>query len=226
MNNYHSVVLYCDMNRSFKSLQPNVRATRLLQDAGHTEALIHGDCYFGRALDDERIEWERLDFTTSDLSSDASWLRAAKSANQGKNMSAYTSTGALKSVQQQQQKQGSGGASTGNSDRDSGDTEGESGALMTWSQNSEEVELKFVIPASMPSKRLKIVISARKLTINVVDGSTTPIPPSIQRFMGEGVELYNAVNVGDSTWSIGTEGKEKVLCVSLAKAVAVTWPTV
>lgn len=221
-NGYNSVVLYCDANRSFKSLRSNVRATRLLQEAGHTEALIHGDCFFGRALDDERIEWERLDFSIEDLNSDASWVRAAKAANAGKNLSAYTSTGALKMIQQQQQHQ------QNSNSQETGCVKGdESQNEMSWSQTSDEVELRFNVPTSLTSKDIKVVIGAKKLAINVVNSDVTPIPPSFERFVGNGIELYNTVSVGDSTWSLMTEGKDKkVLCVTLSKAVNVTWPTV
>ena len=98
---FQSVSLYCDGNSSFRddgSNRPNTRATALAQACGYKDMTIMGDCFIGKALDDERVEWERLDFTATDVSINASWVTLAATLNKGKDMSAWSTSGSLASM--------------------------------------------------------------------------------------------------------------------------------
>ena len=55
----------------------NHRANKILRLIGNTQSNIIGDCFIGRCLDDERVDWERLDFLLEDLCDDAPWILAA-----------------------------------------------------------------------------------------------------------------------------------------------------
>lgn len=60
-NHYRGVSLYCDGNAPYKKdLRANARATRLVQACGLNDRVVYGDCYLGRAHDDESQEWIRL----------------------------------------------------------------------------------------------------------------------------------------------------------------------
>ena len=53
-NHYRGVSMYCDGNASYKKDVPvNARATKLAQACGLGERIVYGDCFMGRAHDDE-----------------------------------------------------------------------------------------------------------------------------------------------------------------------------
>lgn len=217
-NHYRGVSCYCDANASFKSsLQINKRATRLVQGAGHADRIIYGDCYFGRAHDDESCEWERLDFTRSDadVSLTPAWVSEAASENQGKNMSKYTTSGSLQSY--------------ANSIAGKPDAESATPSSSTWTQSNDEVEVRYPLPPTITAKHLNVTITRKSIQITIKSTAATPdlietIPSALQT---QPRGLYDAVVVGDSTWCVeGGKGGVGELVITLSKATLSKWPDV
>ncbi|WIA13116.1 hypothetical protein OEZ85_006714 [Tetradesmus obliquus] len=95
------VYMYCDDQASIKQLPPNPRATAIAQTAGmHIQ--VNGDVFLGRYMDNEE-DFERMDFTTADLSSAAAWVADAKRQIARRSERSGDSQVLLQRLQQQQQ---------------------------------------------------------------------------------------------------------------------------
>ena len=100
-NNFQSVSIYCDGNSSFRTTgdganQINMRATELAHACGHRDVAIMGECFIGRAHDDERVEWERVNFTEADLATNSPWVAITALQNVGKDTSSWSTAGIAK----------------------------------------------------------------------------------------------------------------------------------
>lgn len=230
-NNYSSVSLYCDGNSSFRpnGRVPNARATQIARACGHHSLVVMGDCFAGRALDDERREWERLDLRLQDLRSDASWVTATAKANQGKNLSSFSTSGALGAMHDAAK----GGAlpAPPASAAAPGVSEFAGNEAFVWTQSDEEVEVRMRLPAGLVSKHLCVQIGADRLYVGRKNAST-PAEAALAgvdaRFSAEGPEgrgarLQGQVSAADSTWSVADEREGRMLTLSLAKAKSHTW---
>lgn len=203
--------MYSDGHISFKpSASLNKRATKLLRDCGH-DTDVKGDVFIGRAFDDEREDWMRLDFQSSDIKDDALWIKNTQTANAGRNMDAYRSSGAMKKMLQPNQ----------------GAVEEEQPVpldegYLSWSQTSDEVEVRFALPVECNSKSLVVTISSSSLKIssNTIN-FLKDVGPQFQA--PEGAPYFGKIVKDDSMWSISTEDSIKVLCVTLAKSDNSTW---
>ena len=194
-NGYYAVSMYV----SESSDQRNDRASNLLEACGHRlpEAAgqktpgIYGDVFVGRCYDNEgEDEWRRANFGPEDLEERSDWIQIARAQGGGggsgaSNVASLTGTmGQLKQQQQDQQ-------------IDLG---------YSWSQTTDEVELKFSVAASITSKAVSIKFSRSSLTVKVggetlLDGSTG-----------------GNVAVDDSTYTLQDDdqgGRE--LCIVLGK---------
>ena len=228
-NGYKAVSMYCDGNAQFKkSLTLNRRATKLVQAAGHGERLVYGDAFFGRAHDDESCEWQRLDFGVSDTALDANWVVEAARHAVGKNMDKYTTSGSLQSALS-----GAGGGSQAGGGSSSSVFSASDAAAATaaaaastdssWTQSNEEMELRYRLPAGTTAKQLAVTISRKALHVSYKAGAPAPllegVPENVQK--EGGAALYDAVVVGDSTWSVDA-GE---LVITLTKGKICKWPT-
>ena len=220
-NSFRAVSMYCDGNARFKdSIPVNKRATKLVQAAGLGERIVFGDAFVGRAHDDEECEWQRLDFSVGDLVPDSAWVREAARNSSGKDMNAYTTSGALQSYTNQVSGGGGGGAA--GSEGTVFSTTAAASSSSTWSQSKDEVELRYKLPAGVGSKQLTVTIARKSLQVSLKGVASDPaglvcVPEKVQR--SGGAPLYEDVNVGDSTWSIDA-GE---LIITLAKAAPKKW---
>lgn len=79
-NGWECVSMYVDDNAMNKGVPLNRRATELCASCGVKKA-IYGDAFIARAVDDNNDLYERKDFLVKDLSSDASWMKKARTIN-------------------------------------------------------------------------------------------------------------------------------------------------
>ena len=216
-NNYSATSMYCDNRAGFKSdIRVNTRATELLKSCGQ-DVDVRGDAFIGRAFDDESKEWERIDFTVADLDSGAKWIADARSSNAGRNMNAYRSSG----VMQQMLQGGSSNAAPTPSAADTNECDIESKCL-AWSQTEDEVEIKFTLPMNVSKGHLDVGISSSLLRVRLKSGeSLFDIGTAYQTLTG--ATLAEKIIVDESTWSISTEGDNKVLTITLAKGQSKVW---
>ena len=70
-NGYIGVSMYSDGNAIHKEFKPNTRATRLARACGHSDIVLHGDCFLGRCYDNEEVGFFRY---TSIFDMTLSWL--------------------------------------------------------------------------------------------------------------------------------------------------------
>lgn len=227
-NSFESVSLYCDGNSAFKETGkiPNQRATAIARACGHSSLMIMGDCFIGRALDDESREWERLDFSAADLRLDAAWVQAAAKANAGKNLSSYSTSGALDAMQN-----ANAGKKVVSEAPAAPASEFSSGKLFVWTQGEDEVEVRMRLPGGLLSKHLNVQIASNALYVGrkgAKSAAEAAVEGVDQRFSAEsgavrGAALAGTVNPSESTWSVAEEREGRMLTVTLAKARRQHW---
>ncbi len=206
------------------------RATELLVACGHNISSepspnrtaigaappggVCGDVFVGRCHDDEIADiWERVDFTVEDANPRSEWCDVARQPGGGGGGGHAASGGggprSLSSLMNQN------AAAIGGCGESNGFREGKADGY-TWSQNDEEVELRFPVASGTKAKYVKINFGKTKLKV-VVAGQT----------LLNGT-LGGTVEVDDSTFTIedANDGKSKELCVTLGKKEGNTWPFV
>lgn len=211
-NQFVGVSMYSDGHIAFKkNATINKRATKLLRSCGH-DIDVKGDTFIGRAFDDEREEWRRLDFTTEDLNESSPWIGSTKAANIGRNMGAYRTSGAMQKMLQPN------AATIEDTPTESSEPKG----YLSWNQTSDEVEVRFALPADCTAKSITVTISSSSLRI-VDKGNQIINEIGSQYQTAEGARYYGKIVKDDSMWSISVEDKMKILCVTLAKADSSNW---
>ncbi|RYH10028.1 hypothetical protein EON65_39735, partial [archaeon] len=151
-NGFIGISMYCDQAGKTKELPLNQRASSIASIC-HYHSPIHGDVFFGRYHDDESMEWERLDFTSADLSSDAEWVQSAQRMNKNKNMASGTSSGMLQNLLKAN--------NTSVVDEfainptSSSAQERSEDKYVHWSQTSEEVEVRVTLPLTSTPNPIK-----------------------------------------------------------------------
>lgn len=215
-NKFIGVSMYSDGHVAFKPKAPiNQRASKLLRNCGH-DTDVKGDAFVGRAFDDEREEWVRLDFLLSDLDDSESWISETKVANSGRNMGAYRTSGAMQKIIQP--------------GVDSNDTILQSVAssdnsFQSWSQTSDEVEVRFELAFELNAKLLMVIISSTSVSITLKSGEHLA-NVGLKFQDPAGAVLYGRIVKDDSTWSVSVEGGIKVLCLTLVKADSSNWKSI
>ena len=201
-NGFLAVSMYCDGHSGLKpDCKSNARATTLAKACGHAID-IRGDCFIGRAFDDEREEWERRDFLITDMNIDAPWVQLAIAANAGKNLSGHTSSGI------QQKLLGSDSSGVNNGDKEEG--------YLSFTESSDEIEVRFALPSGCSAGQLNVVIGGSKLKVQLKNGEKLAlIFPALQE--ESGADLSGTVIKDESTWAVAQEGDQRVLTVTLAK---------
>jgi len=216
-NNQRAVSFYSADDAEIRNLPYNRRATEILVGCGHnvnkptnTKSIsigaapsggIRGDCFVGRCHDDEKEDiWERVDFILEDADSRAEWCQTAKERGGGgggghghaESLSGFVNQNTFNSL-----------------------TEGQADGY-TWSQNSQEVELRFLVADGTRGRSVKVNFSTRKFNV-AVEGET----------LLEG-ELGGSIDTDGCTFTIedATGGSGKELVVTLCKKHGATWPFV
>ena len=218
LNKFVGVSMYTDGHISFKPKALfNRRASKLLRNCGH-DTDVKGDAFIGRAFDDEREEWVRLDFLSDDLDDGSPWISATKAANAGRNMGAYRTSGAMKKIIQPGQD-----AEVSVEEKLLNDTAAAaSSGYLSWNQTTDEVEVRFALSPEQTAKILSVTILTNALRISLKSGDKlSTIGEKFQS--SEGGLLFGRVKIDDSMWSVSTEDNIKVLCVTLAKADSTNW---
>lgn len=215
MNHFIAVSMYSDGHIAFKLNPPtNSRATKLLRSCGQ-DIDVKGDVFVGRSFDDEREEWTRLDFNINDLDSNSPWISSTKSANVGRNMGAYRTSGAMKKMIQP-------GTAAADEELGAQSAEPIDKGYMSWSQSIDEVEVRFALLITCTAKSLIVTITSSSLRICGKSGEH--IGDVGQQFQTPGgAPLFGKIIKDDSTWSISTENDMKVLTITLAKADSINW---
>ncbi|GKY96834.1 hypothetical protein MPSEU_000642600 [Mayamaea pseudoterrestris] len=186
-NDYRAVSLY-KYGGDSSQLPVNQRAMTLVQACGHAlSSSIQGDVFVGRARDDENADiWERVDFTADDALPTADWCRTARQTGGGGG-TGKAAASSLSGLLQQTQTNGnnlqvlSGDGSSGGADASL--SFGRNGAAAvqafgyTWTQDSDEVELKFPVAPETVTKDCKVVFGRNAIKVTVagkvlLDGST------------------------------------------------------
>ncbi|KAH3698769.1 hypothetical protein Pelo_19837 [Pelomyxa schiedti] len=67
--------MYFSVTAKIKGLSKNVKASEICTLCG-IQVKLYGDCFFSRVRDD-KVNFERLNFTLQELSSDSNWIRLA-----------------------------------------------------------------------------------------------------------------------------------------------------
>jgi hypothetical protein len=179
---------------------------------------VCGDVFVGRCHDDERADiWERVDFVVEDANPRAEWCDVARRPGGGGGAAGGGGGGGLRSLSglMNQNAVVVNGANAGGGGEGGGFREGKADGY-TWSQNDEEVELRFPVSVGTKAKYVKINFGTTRLKV-VVAGQTL--------LSGS---LGGTVEVDDSTFTIedANSGTGKELCVTLGKKEGNTWPFV
>ena len=176
-----------------------------------------GDVFVGRAHDDEVADiWQRVDFTIAEANPRSKWCDVARQPGGGggggsdgaRSLSGLMNQNALTS----------GAHNTDEKKAIASDSfhEGK-GDGYTWTQNEEEVELRFPVSTGTKAKYCKVSFGRTKLKV-VVAGQTL--------LSGS---LGGTCEVDESTFFleiVNNSGSGRELCISLAKSEGNTWPFV
>jgi len=227
-NHFESVSLYCDGNNRFRTgaeaEQPNLRATALAQACGHQTMTIMGACFIGRAHDDERVEWERLDFGLDDMLTISAWAVEASRMNEGKNMSSWSSSGIAANLAKQGEAHKSKLEELPPAPEPKMEVPAEG---YWWSQDQDEVEVRMPVPADIPAKQFLCVVAGSRLTLGNKRSSSTQgsavegLNPKLTA--PDGAALGGDVQVDDCSWSIQAEAECRMLTITLAKKGRKHW---
>ncbi|KAL7530296.1 hypothetical protein ACHAWF_003325 [Thalassiosira exigua] len=227
-NQHRAVSMYSADDARTQNLPYNRRATELLVACGHNIASapssntmsigaappggICGDAFVGRCHDNEAADiWERVDFTVEDANPRAEWCDVARRPGGG----GAVGGGGPRSMSGLMQ-QNAAVSAAGHAGGEENAFGGGKGDGFTWSQNDEEVELRFPVSAGTKAKYVKVAFGRAKLKV-ALSGQTL--------ISGN---LGGTVDVDESTFTIedANVGPGKELCVTLTKHEGNTWPFV
>eukprot|EP00571_Detonula_confervacea_P014036 CAMPEP_0172307540 /NCGR_PEP_ID=MMETSP1058-20130122/8376_1 /TAXON_ID=83371 /ORGANISM="Detonula confervacea, Strain CCMP 353" /LENGTH=362 /DNA_ID=CAMNT_0013019737 /DNA_START=84 /DNA_END=1172 /DNA_ORIENTATION=- len=234
-NEQRAVSMYSADDARTQNLPYNRRATELLVACGHnitsepspsTVSIgaappggMCGDVFVGRCHDDEVADiWERVDFTVEDANPRSAWCDVARQRGGGGGGGSAAGGGGARSLSGLMNKQAAitnGGANTSGGGEGTGFAEGK-GDGYTWSQNEEEVELRFPVSVGTKAKYVKVNFGRTKLKV-IVAGQTL-----LTGTLGGNVE----VDLSTFTIEDANSGTGKELCVTLGKNEGNTWPFV
>jgi hypothetical protein len=223
-NNFVGISLYCDQNGKLKNLELNTRATSLVQACGHANQ-IFGDAFIGRYYDNEEFPWERRDFVFEDMQSDAAWVIEARNRNQGKNAAtAYSTSSVLQNMLNSNNTAMINDAPKSTTmartdfvaDQPIDDN-------LTWSQTSDEVEIRLKLNKDVKKSDLAVKLQSKKLQITVKNDSSLTLTHPV--FGIEGSPLSNSIDPDSSAWTLEKSSAGDVIVVfTLAKSKPVQWP--
>jgi hypothetical protein len=232
-NAFLGVSMYCDSNAVNKNFRPNMRATYLARNCGHDSLVVNGDAFIGRCYDNEEEEWQRRDFTLTDILPDAKWISDCAVLNRGKNMSALCSSGALQQSLSGNSISNSSASNPGSPFDDSSEIE------VSWSQTKEDIDLRYVLPDNATAKNIKVKIKSSSVSVclpsdiaSVEEVSSSQEVQQLREMLcsESGIELYSNVIADDSTWTVEKKrlspnaSPKNILTITLSKASSLNWP--
>jgi hypothetical protein len=200
-NDFVGVSLYCDDKGKAKKLSLNERAIGLGTACGLIGQVFLGDVFLSRMYDDGEDHWFRMNFSMSDVGSDAPWVRraaeqAAKKQSQGPaSLSGLAERFLSKSGQ-------SPAILTSDETESRAKSEGETDKYR-WYQSGDEVELTFPCEASVTRSSISVDIKQKSIRVKV--GSDVLLEK----------DLADLIDAGDSTWTFSA--KDRLLQVTLVK---------
>lgn len=208
-NGYKSLSVYCDADGLNKKYLINRRATELVHGCGHSSLIVYGDAFLGLAYDNEEEEWVRMSITSSEANINADWVKSCAKENAGKNLSSLTSSGNYAKLARQYGKTSTVSVPASNAETNPG--------KIIWTQTDDELEIRLRTSLSTTSKDVKVVMKTTSLQIVIKTVEPTDLD-SIERRLVDGAQLFDRINVADSTWSLESNKEGKVLVITLAKA--------
>lgn len=257
-NNYTACSIYSITPDNQPQIPPpilNQRATDLLTACGHTVVMssgntdsgsstgsgnaIYGDAFCGRAYDDERTEWERMDMTAIEIDIKADWCRMARKLGGGGG-TGRTSTPSLSNLAQQiMSNPNSSSGSTGTSPMeiiqdtstprplnnygmDGNEPVVESWG--TWIQSNDDIEVRIFVPITTTSKQCQIQFhkNSLKVAVNnetILEG-TTYDPIAID----ECTYTLQDMDKNERSGSNELQQQQRELCITIGKVeVGRTW---
>jgi hypothetical protein len=225
-NGFTSISLYCDRNGQAKYLAQNQRATSLCQSCS-LNTVVYGDAFIGRAHDDESLPWERMNFDSTDLSSDAPWLLLAQTTNRGKNMGSYTTSGSLQNMMNQQKQ----APAQLNNSKAAAQSSGANKIDTTWHQTTEDIEFSVSIPNHLKASDIDVKIQSSRVQLSLktpmAADDDTLVRNAIESAVisASGAELYGRIDVSNSTWNVEKlKDGSLVVVFSLSKGDTTSWP--
>lgn len=213
-NGYEAVSMYSNNDSVPNSQQPiNERAMELLEACGHAtpQQPIRGDAFVGRCHDNEAAgtEWLRMDFTPAEIETSSAWIKIAQQSGGGGGSKKGASAPSLGRLLGQQSV-----ADTASPAYEQEVSTGQN--TFIWSQQEDEVEVKFQLEPTVDSKKILVNFSRQGLSVTVA-GSTL-LPKSV---------LAGPIEVDECTFTIQKSSKSAELCITLykAKASSIMWPS-
>lgn len=216
-NQHTACSMYTQMDAN-DDAKENRRASDLITACGGSPTVVRGDAFCGRVKDDENADvWERVDFSCSDADPSATWCREARSSGRGPSSS-------LQNLLQTQMGAGPGKAppaviSDPNMDPNNANKYGMGGSSAVkelwgcWTQTDEDLEVKLPLPDNVKAKDCSITFGRNKLKASIAG-----------KVQFEG-DLFDPIDVDESTYTIQTDDGSRELCVHLSKAHSgTTWP--
>lgn len=230
MNHQRAVSMYSQDDARTQNLAYNRRATELLVACGHNISSepspnrsaigaappggMCGDVFVGRCHDDEHADiWERVDFTIEDADPGSQWCDVARQPGGGGGGGSRGGDGMRSLSGLMNSNQISVGANVGCGESGSSFHDGKADGY-TWTQNHDEVELRFPVSAGTKAKYVKVNFGKSK--IKVIVAGQTLLSGSLGGTIDSDVSTYT---IEDSN-----SGSGKELCVTLGKAEGNTWP--
>ncbi len=251
-NNYTACSIYSITPDDQPQLPPpilNHRATDFLTACGHTVVLsgnindsgsssgnaIYGDAFCGRAYDDERTEWERMDMTAIEMDIKADWCRTARRVGGGGGTGRASTPSLSNLAQQIMSNPNSSGGSTGTSPMeiiqdtstprplnnygmDGNDPVVEPWG--TWIQSNDDIEMRILVPITTTSKQCKIQFhkNTLKVAVNneaILEG-TTYDPIAIDECTYTLQDMKN----NERSASNEPQQQQRELCITIGKVEA------
>jgi CS domain len=252
-NNYTACSIYSIAPDNAPDQPPpilNQRATDLLTACGHTVVThdpnnssngignaIYGDAFCGRAFDDERTDWERLDMTATEIDPSSDWCRTARKIGGGGG-TGRASTPSLSNLAQQIMSNPNSSGSTNSNNgtspmeilQDTTSTQPLNNYGMdgvepvleswgTWIQSNDDIEIRMLVPITTTSKQCQIQFhkNSLKVVVNqetILEG-TTYDPIAIDECTYTLQDIKNKRNQEHGPSSSSEELRE--LCITIGK---------
>jgi len=202
-----------DDTGAMKGLPDNTRAAGLAAAAGHP-CDVHGDAFVGRVVDCDD-KFERQDFTLAEVDSSAAWIAVAQSRNARRRENAARLPDMMPSATRVDSGALAFEAEQANKAVDATQRTVE-GKLYTYAQDNEEVVLEVKVPAETKSKDVRCAFKPDRVSLVVAT------LPEAQREVLSG-ELFQRVKADECSWSLATQGGERVLQLTLTKQQPLRW---
>jgi len=207
------VNLYVDDTGAMKGLPGNARAAGLAAAAGHP-CEVHGDAFVARVVDSEEA-FERLDFTLAEVASDAAWIPAAQARNARRRANAGKMADLVPGAVTIEPGKAAAEAEAAHARADA-TQQAVAGALYTYSQDTEEVVVEVAVPPETRAGDVALALKAETIALTVAT------LPEGARVVLQGA-LFQKVRPDESSWSLATHGGQRVLQLTLTKALNLRW---